>query len=69
MDTPLRVQFQSVAALPGSPAELLLQPILHEYVDWARAEGTVDNAMISRRIGTETGRRIFRDTIGFIGRS
>ena len=33
MDIPLRVQFQSATPLPGSPAELLLQFILHEYVD------------------------------------
>lgn len=65
MDTPLRVQFQTVLAPPGSPAKLLLQSILHEYVDWARAEGMVDNAMISRRRGIETGRSIFRDGIGF----
>jgi len=65
MDIPLRVQFQSATPLPGSPAELLLQFILHEYVDWARTEGTVDNAMTSRRIGTENGRSIFRHCIGF----
>src|SRR3989442_13688192 len=65
MDTPFKVQFQSVTPSPGSPAELLLQARLHEYVDWARTEGTVDIAMIGRRIKTETGRSIFRDCIGF----
>ncbi len=68
MEPPLRVQFQSVTPSPGSPAELLLQAILHEYVDWARTEGTVDIAMIGRRIKTETGRNIFLDCIGFIVR-
>ncbi len=65
MDTPLRVQFLTVLAPPGSPAKLLLQFILHEYVDSARTEGTVDIAMIGRRIKTENGRSIFRDCIDF----
>jgi|SRR6266571_1449113 len=67
MDTPLRVQFQTVSAYPPycSKPEAALQSIPHEYVDWAIAEGTVDNAMTSRRIGTENGRSIFRHCIGF----
>src|SRR2546428_13736541 len=68
MDTPFKVQFQSITPLPGSPAELLLQARLHEYVDWARTEGTVDIATIGRRIKTENGRSIFRHCIGFSSR-